>query len=203
MFDKRKVFDRIPEQFDKWRPRYSQELFDYIVSKCKLDKGKSCLEIGPGTGQATDFVLKIGCDYLAIELGEHLADYMKEKYKSYTNFHIVNADFEKYPLKNEQFDFVYSAAAIQWIPEEIAFSKCYNILKPNGYLAMFLTSGQYKMNNLELYHDIQEVYDEYFVSESPYRQKFDYENATQYGFKRIEKRESIYSRRICEINWNS
>lgn len=25
----RKIFDTIPEQFDKFRPRYSQELFDF------------------------------------------------------------------------------------------------------------------------------------------------------------------------------
>ena len=27
----RKVFDTIPEQFDKFRPRYSAELFEYFI----------------------------------------------------------------------------------------------------------------------------------------------------------------------------
>lgn len=112
MIDKRKVFDTIPELFDKWRTRYTQELFDYIISECDLNEKKKCLEIGPGTGQATDFALKTGCDYLAIELGERLTDYMKEKYKDYTNFHIVNADFEEYGFPQNYFDLVYSASAI-------------------------------------------------------------------------------------------
>lgn len=64
MLDKRKVFDAIPE------------LFDYIVSETQLDKTKRCLEIGPGTGQATDFELRTGCHYCAIELGEHLTEYI-------------------------------------------------------------------------------------------------------------------------------
>lgn len=129
------------------------------------------MEIGPGTGQATDFALDTGCDYLAIELGEHLANYMKEKYQSHKNFKIVNGDFETYQFETNQFDLVYSATTIQWIPEEIAFSKCFEILKENGYLAMFLTKGDLKTNNPDLYNDIQKVYDEYFLTDAPYMQK--------------------------------
>ncbi|MDO5138804.1 MAG: SAM-dependent methyltransferase, partial [Oscillospiraceae bacterium] len=68
----RKVFDLIPEQFDRYRPRYSQELFDYLIQYTDLGPDKSVLEMGPGTGQATDPILQTGCDYNAIELGEHL-----------------------------------------------------------------------------------------------------------------------------------
>ena len=118
MEDTRKVFDTIPEKFEKWRPHYSKELFDFIVKTCDLNKNKSCLEIGPGTGQATDFALQSGCDYHAIELGEHFVSYMKQKYKSYKNFNIVNADFEKFQFEKEKYNLVYSAAAIQWIKEE-------------------------------------------------------------------------------------
>jgi hypothetical protein len=66
----RKVFDSIPEQFDKWRPRYCEEVFSDVIQYAKLDTDKIVLEIGPGTGQATEPILKTGCSYLAIELGE-------------------------------------------------------------------------------------------------------------------------------------
>ena len=49
----RKIFDTIPEQFDKYRPRYSQELFDAMISYGKIGPGKTVLELGPGTGQAS------------------------------------------------------------------------------------------------------------------------------------------------------
>ncbi|MCR5102952.1 MAG: hypothetical protein K6B68_00615 [Eubacterium sp.] len=86
--------DNFRERFDKWRVRYDPALFSYIVEVSNLGPDKSCLEIGPGTGQASDFAIQSGCDYLAIELGEHLTDKMREKYSSFDNFHIVNADFE-------------------------------------------------------------------------------------------------------------
>lgn len=75
--DFRKTFDRIPDQFDKWRPRYCDELFKDIIEYANIGPGKSVLEIGPGTGQATEPFLKTGCDYLAIELGEHFVDFTK------------------------------------------------------------------------------------------------------------------------------
>ena len=50
--DFRKTFDQIPEEFDKYRPRYCDELFQKISSVCDLNSDKSVLEIGPGTGQA-------------------------------------------------------------------------------------------------------------------------------------------------------
>ena len=67
--DFRKTFDRIPEQFDQYRPRYCPELFAELEKVCGLGAGKTVLEIGPGTGQATEPVLKTGCDYTAIGAG--------------------------------------------------------------------------------------------------------------------------------------
>ena len=135
----RKIFDTIPEQFDQFRPRYSPELFEYLINCTKLGPEKKVLEIGPGTGQATEPILETGCDYNAIELGEHLYAKMREKYDRYPNFHIVNDDFITHDFGQQRFDLVYSAATIQWIPEEIAFSKTYELLKPGGTLAMMLT----------------------------------------------------------------
>ncbi|MBQ8137553.1 MAG: methyltransferase domain-containing protein, partial [Clostridia bacterium] len=119
----RKIFDTIPEQFDRFRPRYSPELFACLIDYASIDKEKRVLEIGPGTGQATDPILQTGCDYHAIELGEHLSAKMREKYGAYPNFHLVNDDFITYDFGRQRFDMIYSAATIQWIPEETAFSK--------------------------------------------------------------------------------
>ena len=72
----RTVFDTIPEHFDRYRPRYCAELFDALIAYAEIASGKSVLELGPGTGQATEPVLNTGCDYHAIELGEHLFEFM-------------------------------------------------------------------------------------------------------------------------------
>ena len=187
MTDHRKVFDTIPDQFDKWRPRYNRALFDHLTAKCALGPDKCCLEIGPGTGQATEFALSAGCDYTGIELGEHLAAFMREKFGSYQNFRLINEDFERYVFPPNHFDLVYSAATIQWIQEPIAYQKCYEMLKPGGYLAMFFQRGDYRTPNPALFEEIQKVYRDLFVTDAPYTQRFNYDNAIQYGFSLVEQ----------------
>ncbi|SFI74257.1 Methyltransferase domain-containing protein [Treponema bryantii] len=207
----RKIFDTIPEQFDKFRPRYSQELFDNLIAYAKIGPGKKVLEIGPGTGQATEPILNTGCYYNAIELGEHLYAKMKEKYGDRPNFHIVNDDFITHDFSDmlgsnnnadsigdiRKFDLIYSAATIQWIPEEIAFSKTYDLLAPGGTLAMLLTKSEYKSTNPALHDDIQKVYDAYFKPETPYpHRSFHYQNATNYGYVDFEERDFYGKRKM-------
>ena len=193
----RKIFDTIPEQFDKFRPRYSQELFDSLIDYAKIGPGKKVLEIGPGTGQATEPILNTGCDYNAIELGEHLYAKMKEKFGDRPNFNIVNDDFITHDFEGQKFDLIYSAATIQWIPEDIAFSKTYELLTPGGTLAMLLTRSEYKSTNPALHDDIQKIYDAYFKPETPYQQRgFQYQNATNYGYVDFEERDFYGKRKM-------
>lgn len=191
----RKVFDTIPEQFDKYRVRYSPELFSDLIEYAQIGPRKSVLELGPGTGQATDPILDTGCDYHAIELGENLYEMMKNKYSHYPNFHIVNDDFITYDFGCQKFDMIYSAATIQWIPEGIAFSKTFDLLKPGGTLAMMITLADYRTPNEELYQKIQQVYAKYFKPAMEYRRgRFTYSNAPNHGYVDFEKRE-FYGKR--------
>lgn len=186
----RKIFDTIPEQFDRYRSRYTQALFDDLIASAALGSGKKVLELGPGTGQATEPVLNTGCDYCAIELGEHLCEMMKQKYGHCPNFNIINGDFITHPFEEASFDLIYSAATIQWIPEEIAFSKTFRLLKPGGVLAMMLTWSDLKSPNEELYSRIQEVYSQYFKPDQEYKNgSFHYGNAVNYGYEAFERRE--------------
>lgn len=187
--DFRKTFDTIPERFEKYRPRYCEELFNEISSSYNLDSSKDVLEIGPGTGQATEPILKTGCNYTAIELGENFTEYMKERFGKYNNFNIINGDFEKYDFEEKKFDVIYSAATIQWIPEEIAFKKAFDLLKPGGVLLMFMTCSDEKSGNEKLYNEIIDVYNKYFSVKQKYTCKMNYENVVNYGFKALEKKE--------------
>lgn len=188
--DFRKIFDTSvpPEEFDKWRTCYCDECFDDVIKYAELNTDKMALEIGPGTGQATEPILKTGCSYKAIELGENFTEAMKNKFGSYDNFQIANADFETYDFGKNHFDLVYSAATIQWIPEEIGFPKVYDILKPGGTFAMMMTGTDFKSRNEDLYTKIQEVYHKYFHPETEYTCKLTYSNVVNYGFVDFECR---------------
>lgn len=186
----RRVFDTIPDEFDRYRPRYCPELFATLIDYAGVGPGKAVLEIGPGTGQATEPVLDTGCDYLAVELGEHLCATMRRKYGGRPNFRIVNDDFITHDFGGRRFDLIYSAATIQWIPEDIAFSKTFALLKPGGTLAMMLTRGDYRTPNGALYDAIQEQYAQFYRPATPYTHGgFRYESAPDYGYADFERRE--------------
>lgn len=182
----RLCFDSIPEQFEKWRIHYSDELFEYLIGKAGIGMGTKVLEIGPGTGQATDPILDTGCDYTAIELGKNFSDMLDKKYGSRDNYRLINDDFITHDFGTDRFDFIYSAATIQWIPEDIAFGKTFELLKSGGLLAMMFLHGDYESTDPELYADIQKVYDEYFKPETQYKGGFRYDNAVNYGYTELE-----------------
>ena len=193
----RKIFDTIPERFDKFRPRYSAELFADLIAYAGINPDKTVLELGPGTGQATEPILKTGCEYHAIELGENFYAKMKEHFDKYPNFHIVNDDFITHDFGGQKFDMIYSAATIQWIPERVAFPKTLSLLKPGGTLAMMLTNGDYKTPNEDLFTKIQSLYDRYFKPEITYTHgSFKYANAPNYGYIDFERHDFYGTREM-------
>lgn len=158
------------------------------LAYAEIEPNKIVLELGPGTGQATCPILNTGCNYNAIELGENLYKMMKHKYDNYSNFNIVNDDFITHDFGSQKFDMIYSASTIQWIPEEIAFSKTFKLLNPGGILAMILIKADYKTPNEDLYHKIQQVYSKYFKPEIEYKHgSFNYTNVLNYGYSEFKQ----------------
>ena len=188
----RKVFDLIPSEFDAWRPRYCKEAFDDIIRYADLRPGKKVLEIGPGTGQATEPLLKTGCDYTGIELGEHLYEFAKKKFAAYPNCRFVNGDFCTYDFGGEQFDMIFSAATIQWIGEP-AFPICNRLLKTGGCLIMIANISDDKSRNPgEMLNEKDEVYRKYWHPETSYACRIDKMKAVDYGFSQPEISDFYY-----------
>lgn len=185
----RRIFDTIPEQFDKYRVHYSAELFGHFISKTGITVNSTVLELGPGTGQNTEPVLDTGCSYIGIELGDNFARVLRQKYAHRKNFTLIHDDFITHDFGNMRFDAIYSAATIQWIPEDIAFSKTFALLKPGGVLAMMKLQGDYRTPNEALYQRIQQVYDLWFKPSQSYDRTFVYKHALNYGFEDFQRQD--------------
>ena len=179
----RTIFDTIPEAFDRHRTRYCPELFKNLMEQGGVTPKSRVLELGPGTGQATEPLLDSGCDYTGIELGCNFAAVLNKKYGMRSNFHLIHDDFITHDFGSLKYDLIYSAATIQWLTEETAFGKTFSLLKPGGLLAMFLTRRDYQTPNPALYERIQHVYTQYFKPKIAYSHgSFRYENALKYGY---------------------
>jgi len=142
--DFRLAFNEDEANYDKWRPSYVPELFDEIIRYSGIDETKQALEIGIGTGQATLPILQTKCKLTAIELGRRLAEYSKRKHASFSNFQVVNIDFESLCADSNTFDLIYSATAFHWIPEEVGYTKVFELLKSGGFLALLNTYSDHR-----------------------------------------------------------
>lgn len=82
--DLRLTFNMDAQSYDRFRPRYTAELFeDVVIGYSNIDENATALEIGIGTGQATLPFLKTGCAVTAIEIGGRLAQFYREKFSGY------------------------------------------------------------------------------------------------------------------------
>ncbi|MHB8065040.1 MAG: class I SAM-dependent methyltransferase [Ruminiclostridium sp.] len=158
--DLRQTFNEDVLNYDKMRPTYVKELYDDIIKFTGLDLNKKALEIGIGTGQATAPFLSTGCKVTAIELGKDLAEFSKEKFSKYKNFDIVNNDFESTTFEEKFFDLIYSATAFHWIPQDVGYTKAFQLLKSNGVLALFWNHPSVPED--KLHFEMQKVYDKYW-----------------------------------------
>lgn len=167
--DLRLTFNEDAQNYDRLRPTYADELFDEVIRFSSLDITKRALEIGIGTGQATLPFLKTGCKVTAIEIGDKLAQFSREKFAKFKNLKVINQDFESVQLDENAYDLIYSASAFHWIPLEIGLPKVYRLLKSGGVFAWFSIRPTPAQEHLHIHEELQKVYDEYshFFGEKP------------------------------------
>ena len=148
-------FDAAVLYYDKHRSTYVKELFDDLFSYANCDKDSLAVEVGCGTGQATAWVLQTGCTVKAVEIGGNLCEFTRQKFKGYPNLDVINMPFERYDMRENSLDLVYSASAFHWIPEDVGYPKIYNALKKGGCFAIFGCPVEIAGSNKELKDKIE------------------------------------------------
>ena len=190
--DLRLKFNEDEINYDYVRPTYPDELFADIIRYSSVAEGSHSLEIGIGTGQATKSILQTGCLVTAIELGDKLSDLVKNKFRKYNNFNVINADFMTLPLESDSYDLVYCATAFHWLPLEEGYGKVKDILKHGGTIALFW-NHPFPNRKDDISNQVNKrVYDKYCPSDKEIVEfgKKDCERRTreleQFGFKDVK-----------------
>ena len=157
------TFDTVAAVYDKIRPGYVGEIYSTIFDYVQIGENARVVEVGSGTGQATEPVLKTGCDLTAVEYGANLSEVLKAKFNGYPKFHVMTCKFEEAELEKDAYDLVFSATAFHWIPEEIGYPKLYSILKKGGAFARFANRPRTCRDDPDLGAEIQVLYDDYYA----------------------------------------
>lgn len=156
------TFDTVAATYEKMRPGYVDELYQEIFDYIHIDEKCNVIEVGSGGGQATEPILKTGCKLTAVEYGKEFSELLKKKFSKYPNFAVITAKFEETELETNAYDFIFSASAFHWVPEEIGYKKVFDLLKNGGAFARFANHPYRDKYNPELSDEIDTLYDEYY-----------------------------------------
>ncbi|MFD2614982.1 class I SAM-dependent DNA methyltransferase [Paenibacillus gansuensis] len=137
----RDTFNQVAKEYDKFRPKYPSQLFTDILEYACIKQNDDILEIGCGTGQATQGFIELGYRNLTcIELGQNLAEFTREKFKDETSLRVIHSSFETWQNDKSHFKLAISGTAFHFIqPQEVGYRKVFDLLSSQGSIAFFWT----------------------------------------------------------------
>lgn len=156
--------------YEEIRPTYPEQLIEDIIHRTGLIPGDHLLEIGAGTGKATMPFAEKGFRIHAIEIGEEMADILKDKCSDYPNVTIEVVPFEEWKSPSAQkYDIIYCAQAFHWLDLHTKYQKCHDLLKENGFLVLFWyqPSNDTLPETLAIDEQVQKVIDQYVQQVAP------------------------------------
>ncbi len=131
-------FDGKSEIYAKARPKYSEELIDFI----KESFTNNCVfaDIGSGTGIFTEQLLNCGYEVFAVEPNTDMRQKAEEKLCGICGYHSINSTAENTTLEDNSIDCITVAQAFHWFDAEHFKKECKRILKPDGKILIIYNS---------------------------------------------------------------
>jgi SAM-dependent methyltransferase len=131
-----RVFNEVPELYDRVRPGYPDELLVDLATITGMNERSSVLEVGCGTGQATRSLATLGCSVTAIEPGADMAALARQRLATFGNVTVETSTFEEWDDRGRHFDVLVSASAWHWVDPSIGWQKAHHMLHPGGWMAL-------------------------------------------------------------------
>lgn len=134
--EQRLMFNKVADDYDRYRPGYPDALFDDLAAAAHLGSGDRILELGCGAGQATLGLARFGVPILALDPGPDLIRAAAARVGQAPHVAFAETTFETWPLQPQAFKLVASAQAWHWIDPTVRFGKAAQVLVPGGMLAV-------------------------------------------------------------------
>lgn len=156
------TFDTVASAYEKLRPGYVKALYQALFDYMPIDEHSQVVEVGSGAGQATEPILRTGCQLTAVEYGEEFSKLLRNKFREYPNLSVITGRFEETEFEDDTYALVFSASAFHWVPEEIGYRKVFSMLKSGGTFARFANHPYRDKGNPALSQRINELYEKYY-----------------------------------------
>ena len=153
------IFNLAANYYDQYRPSYPKEIIDTLIKKTGISEKSKLLEIGAGSGKATELLKDGGYNICCVEPGKNLVAIGNLKFEKYSNIRFECTRFEEYEAKKHSYDLIFAAQAFHWVPQPKGYEKCAFALKEKCYLALFW--NMYLTYDNEMDNELLEISNRY------------------------------------------
>ena len=133
----RDTFDKVAELYDALRPGYPGALFADLAATAGLTGRDRILEIGCGSGQATEGLADLAGPVLALDPGPELIRLARRRLADHPDVSFEVSSFEAFAPEPRAFRLAAAAQAWHWIDPDLAFPRAAQALAPGGWIAIF------------------------------------------------------------------
>ena len=122
-------FDDRADDYAAARPPYPPALWQRLRTLGLLRPGATALDLGAGTGQATEPLLEAGLRVTAVEPGRRLAAKLRS---AHPTARLLVERAEDAEFSDAEFDLVVAATSIHWMDLDVVVPKIHACLKEDG-----------------------------------------------------------------------
>ena len=157
-----RVFNEVPELYDRVRPAYPDELFADLAAITGMHGQSAVLEVGCGTGQATRSLAKLAGSVTAVEPGTELAALARQNLEASGNVEVETSKFEEWDDRGRRFDVVVAASSWHWVEPSTGWRRAHEVLRPGGWMALVANVVIRRPDEPEVYAQTADLHEHYF-----------------------------------------
>jgi SAM-dependent methyltransferase len=132
--EQRLAFGRVAELYDRARPSYPAAAIDAVIEYGALRPGARIVEVGAGTGKATELLAARGLAVTAIEPSAEMGALARAKLADRPGVTVVQMGFEAWD-PDGTYDAVVSVQAWHWVDPAERYRAARRALEPGATLA--------------------------------------------------------------------
>ena len=156
-----RVFNEVPELYDRVRPAYPDELFADLVAITGLNAESSVLEVGCGTGQATRSLAALAHSVTAVEPGAGMAALARHRLAAAANVEVENSRFEDWDDGGRRFDVLVAASSWHWVDPSVGWRRAHDVLHPGGWMALLGNVVVRRADEPEVYAETADLHERF------------------------------------------
>ena len=189
--DNTKRFSDRVDNYDKYRPSYTNEAISYIFNEFNLTNESVIADIGSGTGIFTEKIIPNSYLVYGVEPNTEMRSIAELKLGKYRSFKSINGTSDKTTIDANSIDAITVAQAFHWFDIESTKKEFMRILKKDSFV--FLIWNKRLINTPFL-----EAYEEILFDKIPEYKVVNHKNISEEIIKKILEKD--YSKRTFNNN---